>query len=80
MNVETDDAGRLRAFRDRFGRGWDAKAVGEVGGTEDEDGDGDDGGEEGEEEEDSLLDLIGGYREGKVVEGGKGGKDKGKES
>lgn len=26
-NVEDDDAGRLRAFRRKFGRGWDAKSA-----------------------------------------------------
>lgn len=26
MNVEDDEAGKLRAFRERFGRGWDADA------------------------------------------------------
>ena len=26
-NLEEDDAGRLRAFRRRFGRGWDAEAA-----------------------------------------------------
>lgn len=26
-NVEEDEAGRLKAFRGRFGRGWDAEAV-----------------------------------------------------
>lgn len=31
-NVEEDEAGRLRAFRRRFGRGWDAEAVDEEGG------------------------------------------------
>jgi hypothetical protein len=24
-NIEEDEAGRLRAFRQRFGRGWDAE-------------------------------------------------------
>ncbi|KAA6415570.1 MAG: 54S ribosomal 36 protein [Lasallia pustulata] len=28
MNVEADEAGRLRAFRERFGRGWDAQTAG----------------------------------------------------
>lgn len=27
LNVEEDEAGRLRAFRERFGRGWDAETV-----------------------------------------------------
>lgn len=31
LNVEEDEAGRLRAFRARFGRGWDAAATPEEG-------------------------------------------------
>ena len=27
-NVEEDEAGRLRAFRKKFGRGWDADTTG----------------------------------------------------
>ena len=30
MNIETDEAGRLRAFRSRFGRGWDSKKGKEI--------------------------------------------------
>lgn len=30
-NVEEDEAGRLRAFRKRFGRGWDAEGAREEG-------------------------------------------------
>jgi hypothetical protein len=53
LNVEEDEAGRLRAFRDRFGRGWDATTTAP----------GDAGGEKGREsaedmQEESLLDLI----------------------
>ncbi len=56
LNVEADEAGRLRAFREKFGRGWDAEKMvtrdeetGEV--------------KEGQEEEgeDNLMDLISGY-------------------
>ncbi|KAI6709552.1 hypothetical protein JHW43_007917 [Diplocarpon mali] len=47
-NVEQDDAGRLKAFRKKFGRGWDAESV---------DSDEDVGGEAGEG---SLMDLISG--------------------
>ncbi|PVH88984.1 hypothetical protein DL98DRAFT_477750, partial [Cadophora sp. DSE1049] len=43
-NVEQDEAGRLRAFRKRFGRGWDGETLGK-------------GREEAEE---SLMDLISG--------------------
>ena len=27
--MEADEAGRLRAFREKFGRGWDAERMGE---------------------------------------------------
>ncbi|KAL8948127.1 MAG: hypothetical protein Q9183_007716, partial [Haloplaca sp. 2 TL-2023] len=56
LNVEADEAGRLRAFRERFGRGWDAESMtirdeesGEI--------------KEGEDkpEEDNLMDLISGF-------------------
>lgn len=30
MNLEADEAGRLRAFRGRFGRGWDTKRGKEI--------------------------------------------------
>jgi hypothetical protein len=53
-NVEEDEAGRLKAFREKFGRGWDMEGVGEEG----------DGGAEGgvtKAEEESLMDLISGY-------------------
>jgi len=54
-NVEDDEAGRLRAFREKFGRGWDADATG----SEESDSAAGRDGEEGEE--DSLMDLISGY-------------------
>ena len=34
--MEEDEAGRLRAFRQRFGRGWDAETVVEGGEESDE--------------------------------------------
>jgi hypothetical protein len=49
-NVEEDEAGRLRAFREKFGRGWDVEA------SEEMEGEG-----AGEEQEESLMDLISGY-------------------
>lgn len=70
MNVEADDAGRLRAFRQRFGRGWDARTN-----IEDEDreegGEGREEGEEGEKggQEDSLMDLISGFGQEAEKEG-----------
>ncbi|KAI9699849.1 MAG: hypothetical protein M1820_007024 [Bogoriella megaspora] len=54
LNVEEDEAGRLRAFRERFGRGWDAEAVGE--GEEVREGE-----EEVADRDESLLDLISGF-------------------
>ena len=59
--METDEAGKLRAFREKFGRGWDASRtqhieIGEEDGAEREEqlsG--------GREEEDNLMDLISGY-------------------
>jgi hypothetical protein len=54
-NVEEDEAGRLRAFREKFGRGWDADATGSEDGDSVASQDGAEGGE------DSLMDLISGY-------------------
>lgn len=47
MNMEVDEAGKLRAFREKFGRGWDAERM--------------DSGEEDTEKEESLMDLISGF-------------------
>jgi hypothetical protein len=58
MNVEADDAGRLRAFRARFGRGWDAQTIPTGDGEELEAGQGLEHEGNGE---DSLMDLISGY-------------------
>lgn len=76
-NIEEDEAGRLRAFREKFGRGWDVEATGE-----EAEGEGN-----AAEAEESLMDLISGYQEGtsdaerseasKTSMGGKG-KGKGK--
>lgn len=65
--MEADDAGRLRAFRQRFGRGWDAR-------TNIEEEDREKGGEEREEggeggREDSLMDLISGFGQEAEKEG-----------
>ncbi|KAI4847697.1 hypothetical protein E4T45_06662, partial [Aureobasidium sp. EXF-8846] len=69
LNVEEDEAGRLKRFRGRFGRGWDAEAV--TGAEEVRDG------EEAltpEESEDSLLDLISNYGNEAEAEGKAAGK------
>lgn len=61
LNVEEDEAGRLKAFRAKFGRGWDAESAEE--GTEVE------GGLSKGQQEDSLIDLISGYgKETEIVE------------
>lgn len=62
MNVEEDEAGRLKRFRKRFGRGYDAESM-SVG---EEKRDGMDDGIEGAEDmnEENLLDLISGYGAG----------------
>jgi hypothetical protein len=57
-NVEIDEAGKLAAFRARFGRGWDvdapdAKEGAELQGAKEE--------EEGGMEYDTFADLISGY-------------------
>ncbi|KAL4933862.1 mitochondrial 54S ribosomal protein bL31m [Aspergillus undulatus] len=62
-NVEDDEAGRLAAFRAKFGRGWDATApapVEEKAGKETKDSEEarKAAAKEAEEEDDNLLDLI----------------------
>lgn len=69
LNIEADEAGKLRAFREKFGRGWDAGRMEE---RDREDGreDGSEGDGEGEGEsarEDNLMDLISGF--GREAEG-----------
>ncbi|KAL2108189.1 hypothetical protein VUR80DRAFT_4134 [Thermomyces stellatus] len=61
-NVELDEAGRLAAFRDRFGRGFDVQ--GEESAKD----------EEGSEHFGDLGDLISGYAAGAEEEGDKGKK------
>lgn len=68
MNVEEDEAGRLAAFRERFGRSWDASAPA----ADTKDAVGDKAGEEAakaqaqadQAEEDNLLDLISSFGQG----------------
>ncbi|KAK5009845.1 hypothetical protein LTR39_004846, partial [Cryomyces antarcticus] len=63
-NVEEDEAGRLRAFRAKFGRGWDAEAVDE----QEEAKEGVDGVSPPPPDE-SLMDLISGYGQGAEAKG-----------
>ncbi|KAL8705785.1 MAG: hypothetical protein Q9201_001131 [Fulgogasparrea decipioides] len=56
LNVEADEAGRLRAFRERFGRGWDAETM-----TRRDEETGEVKEREDRSEEDNLMDLISGY-------------------
>ncbi|KAL8733856.1 MAG: hypothetical protein Q9166_001844 [cf. Caloplaca sp. 2 TL-2023] len=58
LNVEADEAGRLRAFRERFGRGWDAETMTR---RDEETGEIKEGQEERQQDEDNLMDLISGY-------------------
>jgi len=55
-NVEEDEAGRLKKFRGRFGRGWDAEVVTTA--EEIEAGEANPSSEQGG---DSLMDLISGF-------------------
>ncbi|KAL8860226.1 MAG: hypothetical protein Q9178_003197 [Gyalolechia marmorata] len=76
LNVEADEAGRLRAFRERFGRGWDAESMT----TRDEEtGEVKEGQEEQHEDEDNLMDLISGYGAGAEEKGESKGVREGKE-
>lgn len=73
LNVEEDEAGRLKRFRGRFGRGWDSEVL-DAG---EEARDGEEGIQKGEgaaAQEESLLDLISGYGQ----EAEKKGEAKGK--
>ncbi|KAL8941191.1 MAG: hypothetical protein Q9211_001905 [Gyalolechia sp. 1 TL-2023] len=75
LNVEADEAGRLRAFRERFGRGWDAEKMV----TRDEEaGEVKEGQEEGQEQEkeDNLMDLIRGYRKNVRARNAQGGDER----
>lgn len=57
--MEVDEAGRLAAFRERFGRGWDAKSGNSEEVAREE---GDELSEElGEEQHGDLMDLLSGY-------------------
>ena len=90
LSVEADEAGKLRRFREKFGRGWDA-----TGGSGNEtglpNGEAIDSGASPEretssrEEDDNLLDLISGFGREAEAQGdaagfrdGKGRSGKGK--
>lgn len=75
-NAEDDEAGRLRAFRSRFGRGWDLEGLEEP--KKDEDGEtataaatDAEAKVEPEEVEESLMDLISGGAYSKSYEDAK---------
>ncbi|KAL1973466.1 hypothetical protein VTN31DRAFT_6101 [Thermomyces dupontii] len=83
MNVEDDEAGRLRAFRERFGRSWDAVPTAGAAAAESskeakdmiaEDEEQARIEREVQEEEDNLLDLISSF--GQENQGGSSGKKK----
>ncbi|KAF2144559.1 uncharacterized protein K452DRAFT_284888 [Aplosporella prunicola CBS 121167] len=69
LNVEEDEAGRLRAFREKFGRGWDSEVTESAEEARE--------GEEGlppQEGEESLLDLISNYGRAEAAKGGAAGE------
>lgn len=69
MNVEEDEAGRLRAFRAKFGRGWDSEVTEDLEEARE--------GEEGlsrQESDESLLDLISGYSKAEEQKGAAAGQ------
>lgn len=59
LNVEEDEAGKLRSFRGKFGRGWDAERKDDLDAAE---------GEEEADQEESLMDLITSFGQGVGVE------------
>lgn len=79
LNIEEDQAGRLRRFRARFGRGFDIDAGEEGGDALETPEEGDAGVEENmarESDADSLMDLISGFgkeKEAKTVDEKPGG-------
>ena len=76
--METDEAGKLRAFREKFGRGWDASKSQDMV-IQGEEGEEDGQALEGREEEDNLLDLISGYGQEAEAKGKAKGVREGKE-
>ncbi|KAL5340805.1 hypothetical protein BJX70DRAFT_360462 [Aspergillus crustosus] len=74
MNLEDDEAGRLAAFRARFGRGFDVSSVAPAEG-EGEGGDKDaelaKAEKEAEEEDDNMLDLISSFGQNEEAVGPK---------
>lgn len=84
--MEVDEAGRLAAFRERFGRGWDAKKGDSeaVAREEGEELSEDVGAQEQYEGEGDLMDLLSehatqtGLKSEPFVEKGKGGGKGGK--
>ena len=81
LNMETDEAGKLRAFREKFGRGWDASKAKESDEILAGEAVGEQGMEEGreEEEEDNLMDLISNYGQEAESKGEAKGVGEGKE-
>lgn len=57
QNVEADEAGRLKAFRERYGRGYDAQNMAK----DDETSAAEDSALQESEDEGSLMDLLGSY-------------------
>ncbi|MCJ1271357.1 hypothetical protein MMC22_011257 [Lobaria immixta] len=55
LNIEEDEAGKLRSFRNKFGRGWDAERKDDIAAAQDEDE---------QDQDENLMDLITGFGQG----------------
>ena len=85
LNVEADEAGRLRAFRERFGRGFDVRAAtADQGGEASGEAESEVGKElvvekeevvETREEDENLMDLISGFGQAQDQRAKKGAGD-----
>lgn len=76
LNIEEDEAGRLRRFRQRFGRGFDAETMDKTGTEESSDGQ-----ETSDESDENLLSLISGFGQQDQKKSGSGGsKEESKKS
>lgn len=78
MSMETDEAGKLRAFREKFGRGWDASRARD---KDEETAEVEEGDSQGEDarQEDNLMDLISEYGAEAPARGEAKGVKEGKE-
>jgi predicted secreted protein len=80
LNIEEDEAGRLAAFRSRFGRGWDSSGAttAAAAATPADKEAAEKEAAEADEEEDNLLDLISSFGQASPDTQASGGKKIGK--